>query len=135
MSTFERRLEKLEQQIHPKNMVYPANIQDYTEEQLQERMLDEYGISLADMTIEQLEEFIALEERKLTALEKSMIDRLGGRPLTPDECRTINDSLDRVTAAIARGYGRETLSTEDQLTFDINAKLEASMLISPNGEL
>lgn len=126
MSTFKSRLEKLEQLIHPKNKVYPANFQDYTNEQLQERMLDEYGISLADMTTEQLEELVALEERKLTALEKSMIDRQGGRPLTPDECRTITESLDRVQKAIARGYGRETLSPEDQLTFDINAELEAA---------
>lgn len=126
MSTFERRLEKLEQQIYPENKVYPANIQDYTDEQLQERMLDEFGISLADMTTEQLSELIALDERKLAALEKSMIDRLGGRPLTPDECRAINESFDRVMAAIARGHGRETLSPEDQLTFDVNAELEAA---------
>lgn len=126
MSTFKSRLVKLEQLLLPANKKYPANIQDYTDEQLQERILDEFGISLADMTIEQLSELIALDERKLTALEKSMIDRQGGRPLTPDEFRTINDSLDRVQAAIARGYGRETLSPEDQLTFDINAELEAA---------
>lgn len=126
MSRYEKRLATLEKSLLPANKKYPANFQDYTDEQLQERMLDEYGISLADMTIEQLEELVALEARKLTAIEKSMIDRQGGRPLTPDECRAINDSLDRVQKAIARGYGRETLSPEDQLTFDINAELEAA---------
>ena len=70
-------------------------------------------------------------ERRLSALEK----RAFGSPtgpgskfvrLTPDECRAINESLDRVRVAIARCDGRETLSPEDQLTFDIYTEFDAA---------
>ena len=45
--------------------------------------------------------------------------------LTPEEIKTINESIARVKAAIERGDGRETLSLEDQSTFDIYTELDA----------
>ena len=50
MSILDRRLGKLEQQIFPKNKVYPKDIRDWTEEQLFEVM----GLPV-DATDEQLE--------------------------------------------------------------------------------
>lgn len=73
---------------------------------------------------------MSMIDRQLSKIEKRLLLIQTGPGskcvrLTPDEIRAINESLNRVLAAIARGEGRETLSPEDQYTFDINADLEA----------
>jgi len=58
MSILDRRLGKLEQQIFPKNKVYPKDVRDWTEEQLFEVM----GLPV-DATNEQIEALFMDEMR------------------------------------------------------------------------
>jgi len=70
-------------------------------------------------------------KQQISKIEKRLFARPTGPGskcvrLTPEECRTINESIARVIAAIARGEDRETLSPEDQHTYDCLLEMEAN---------
>lgn len=79
-----------------------------------------------------MKERVMNTHNRLSAIEKRLY--LGAKKgpgsklvrLTPDECRTINESIARAKVAIATGAGRESLSAEDQFTYDCVVELEAA---------